>query len=82
MQDVQPRPEAIQPLTEAGAAAPKLVGLPTGVEGFDELFFLAEATPDGVRRRPLGGLPAYGVYNLTGVPDTGKSLFAERFALR
>ena len=82
MGDVQPKREAIQTLTEAGAEAPNVVGLPTGVEGFDKLFFLAEATPEGVKRRPLGGLPAYGVYNLTGVPDTGKSLFAEQFALR
>lgn len=80
--DAQPRIEAIRPLAEARAGAPKVVGLPTGVEGFDDLFFVAEATQKGVRRRPLGGLPSFGVYNLTGVPDTGKSLFVEQFALR
>lgn len=82
MRDAQPKLEAVRALGEAGAEAPKVVGLPTGVEGFDELFFVAEVTSQGVRRRPLGGLPAHGVYNLTGVPDTGKSLFVEQFALR
>lgn len=82
MRDAQPKLEAVRAMAEAGAEAPKVVGLPTGVEGFDELVFVAEVTSQGVRRRPLGGLPAYGVYNLTGVPDTGKSLFVEQFALR
>lgn len=53
------------------------------MEGLDDLFFIAEPGPDGrpVRRR-LGGIPALGVYNVTGVPDTGKSILVEQFVLK
>ncbi len=77
-----PVPRAVRSLGEVGEEAPVISGLPSGVEGLDELFFVAQPGPAGPQRRPLGGIPAFGVYNLTGVPDTGKSLFAEQFALR
>jgi len=78
----QPQLEAIQTLEEAGEKAPEIRGYPSGVEGLDDLFFNAERSGRTVRKKSLGGIPAYGIYNLTGVPDTGKSLFVEQFAVR
>ncbi|MFA0770676.1 MAG: hypothetical protein REDVDVYQ_001188 [Candidatus Fervidibacter sp.] len=33
-------------------------------------------------KKPLGGFPSYAVVNITGVPDTGKSLMVEQFAIK
>jgi len=89
VQNNQPTQQQHQPLKEAvlvGAdtilRAPELVGIPTGVEGLDELFYTTEITPEGLRKVQLGGIPKYGVFNLTGVSDTGKSLIAEQFAVK
>ncbi len=68
--------------SEALAKAPKVYGIPTGVEGLDELFFIVEVENGKVVKKNLGGIPAYSVFNLTGVNDTGKSLMAEQFTVK
>ena len=74
--------EAITSVSEAGSKAPKLEGVPTGVPGLDELFFVVRFK----RRKPvkevLGGIPRGAVMNLAGVSDTGKSLMAEQYAVK
>jgi KaiC domain protein len=61
---------------------PKLFGIPTGVEGLDNLFFKVEFDEEGKPKKvPLGGIPYLSVTNVTGVSDTGKSLMAEQFAV-
>ncbi len=60
--------------------APKLFGIPTGTR-LDEMFFRIEKEGDRYVRKPLGGIPHLAVMNITGVPDTGKSLLAEQFAI-
>lgn len=73
--------EAISLLSTAAKQAPPLEGVPTGVEGLDDLFFTVE-WKDGVpRQRSLGGIPRYAVMQVTGVADTGKSLMVEQFAI-
>ncbi len=57
--------------------APQLVGIPTGIEGLDDLFFTIK---DG-KTVSLGGIPQYSVFNITGINDTGKSLLVEQFAI-
>jgi KaiC domain protein len=66
---------------EAIKKAPKLEGLSTGIEGLDELFFIAEIENNKPVKKLLRGIPKYSVCNLTGVNDTGKSLMAEQFAI-
>jgi len=68
--------------SEAIKKAPEIKGIPTGVEGFDELFFTVESKKGKIIRKPLGGIPEYSVLNITGVSDTGKSLFVEQFAVK
>jgi len=67
--------EAIELADEAGKRAPKLFGVPSGVEGLDKLFYRVEITDEGIRKVPLGGYPYRAVINITGVPDTGKVLW-------
>ena len=74
--------EAVELAGEAGKRAPKLFGVPSGVEGLDELFYKVEITDEGIKRVPLGGYPYRAVINITGVPDTGKSLMVEQFAVK
>ena len=62
--------------------APKLFGIPTGVEGLDNLFYKVEYEDGKPVRKPLGGYPYLSVLNITGIADTGKSLMAEQFAVR
>ncbi len=73
--------EAILHLKEAAEKAPELEGVPTGVEGLDDLFFTVTWRKGRAVRKPLGGIPRYAVMNLTGVADTGKSLMVEQYAL-
>ncbi len=68
--------------SEAASMAPKLFGVPTGVEGLDDLFFVTEMEEGRPKRVPLGGVPYRAVINITGIPDTGKSLLAEQFAVK
>ncbi len=74
--------DAIHTVAEAREKAPALKGVPTGVKGLDELFFVVEWDDKKPIRKPLGGLPLGCVANLTGMPDTGKSLMAEQFAVK
>ncbi len=67
---------------EALEKAPKIKGIPTGIEGLDQLFYYTEIKNGKVVKKVLGGIPSYSVFNLTGVSDTGKSLMAEQFAVR
>ncbi len=60
----------------------QLFGVPTGIEGLDEMLFTVELEGGRPVKRPLGGLPYRSVTNLTGVPDTGKSLMVEQFAVK
>ncbi|WP_457590262.1 KaiC domain-containing protein [Geoglobus sp.] len=67
-------------LKELEARAPKLFGIPTGTK-LDEMFYRVEREGDKYVKKPLGGIPHLAVMNITGVPDTGKSVFAEQFAV-
>ncbi len=73
--------EAVETLEEVGKRAPKLFGIPTGVEGLDEMFFTTKIEDGKVKKIPLGGIPYLSVVNITGVSDTGKSLMVEQFAV-
>ncbi|RMD69675.1 MAG: KaiC domain-containing protein, partial [Gammaproteobacteria bacterium] len=66
---------------KALAEAPEIKGVPTGIEGLDDLFFLAVVKGKKVEKRPLGGIPLYSVLNVTGVSDTGKSVMVEQFGV-
>ncbi len=80
------RPEVVKEAvfvgSEALAKAPKVYGVPTGIEGLDELFFIVEVENGKIVKKNLGGIPAYSVFNITGVSDTGKSLMVEQFAVK
>lgn len=67
-------------LSELKERAPKLFGIPTGTK-LDEMFWKVEIEEDKPVKKPLGGIPHLSIINLTGVPDSGKSLLAEQFAL-
>lgn len=82
VEERRPLVDALETAGRAARRAPQLVGVPTGVEGLDELFFVVDARDGRVERRPLGGYPNEGVVVLTGVPETGKSLMAEQFAVK
>ena len=80
------RPEVVKEAvfvgSEALAKAPKVYGVPTGIEGLDDLFFIVEVENGKIVKKNLGGIPAYSVFNITGVSDTGKSLMVEQFAVK
>ena len=67
--------------SEALKKAPEIVGVPTGIEGLDDLFFTVKEIDGKLQQVPLGGIPKYSVFNITGVSDTGKSLMVEQFAV-
>ncbi len=60
---------------------PKIEGVPTGIEGLDDLFFIIEPKKRGVTKKSLGGIPKYSVMQVTGINDTGKSIMVEQFAV-
>ena len=60
--------------------APKLIGLPTGTK-LDQMFFTFEKSNGKFQKKPIGGIPNQSIINLTGIPDTGKSLLVEQFAV-
>lgn len=68
--------------SEAIEKAPKIYGVPTGIEGLDELFFVVVSEKGKLVKKNLGGIPAYSVFNITGVSDTGKSLMVEQFTVK
>ncbi len=61
---------------------PKIYGVSTGIEGLDYLFFVVASEDGKLIRKNLGGIPAYSVFNITGVSDTGKSLMVEQFTVK
>ncbi len=68
-------------LGELKTKAPKLFGIPTGTK-LDEMFYRVDVDESGkFVKKPLGGIPYLSVMNLTGVPDSGKSVLAEQFAV-
>ncbi|MCS7279965.1 MAG: KaiC domain-containing protein, partial [Thermodesulfobacteriaceae bacterium] len=67
---------------DALSKAPDLYGIPTGVEGLDNLFYIVLSEKGQFVKKTLGGIPAYSVFNITGVSDTGKSLLVEQFAVK
>jgi len=73
--------EAIFVGSEALKKAPELEGVPTGIEGLDDLFFTVKEVKGELKQVSLGGIPKYSVFNITGVSDTGKSLMVEQFAV-
>ncbi len=73
--------ESVFTLAEAAKKAPKLEGVPTGIEGLDDLFFFATLKKGKPVKQTLGGIPRYGVFNITGIADTGKSLMVEQYAV-
>ncbi len=73
--------ESVFTLAEAAKKAPKLEGVPTGIEGLDDLFFFATLKKGKPVKQSLGGIPRYGVFNITGIADTGKSLMVEQYAV-
>lgn len=81
MREHEPLVEAVTPLAELAEKVPTLEGVPTGVPGLDELFFVTEWRDGKPMRRTLGGIPRYAVLQVTGVSDTGKSLPVEQFAV-
>ncbi len=80
--EIKPVEESIGRITELAKKAPELIGVPTGVEGLDELFFVVEYVRNKPKKKPLGGIPLRSVINITGVADTGKTLMAEQFAVK
>ena len=67
---------------ELSGETPRIIGLPTGIEGLDNLFFTVELKEGKPIKKPLGGIPYLSVINLTGVSDTGKSLMAEQYTVK
>ncbi len=55
----------------------KLYGIKTGTK-LDEMFY--DIDEEG-NRKVLGGIPSLSVLNLVGIPDTGKSVLAQQFAV-
>ncbi len=67
---------------EALKKAPKVYGVPTGIEGLDPLFYTTEIKDKKVIRKSLGGIPSLSVINITGASDTGKTLMVEQFTIK
>ncbi len=74
--------ESIIKSREALKKSPELKGLPTGVEGLDDLFFITEIKDKKIIKKPLGGIPSLSVINITGSSDTGKTLLVEQFTIK
>lgn len=74
--------ESVGTMKNLAGKIPRLEGVPTGVEGLDQLFFTTKMVNGKPERKPLGGIPRYSVWNVTGVADTGKSVLVEQFAIK
>ena len=72
---------AFKELGELEGEAPKLFGVSTGTK-LDEMFWKIVEEDGRFVKKPLGGIPYRSVLNITGVPDSGKSVLAEQFALK
>jgi len=79
--DREPDLSAVYTGSQALEKAPEIYGIPTGIEGLDDLFFIVKPKNSKLEKVSLKGIPAYSVLNLTGVSDTGKSLMAEQFTV-
>ncbi len=86
MEEYQKEPQVIKEAiflgNQALSNAPEIHGVPTGVEGLDDLFFVVKKEKGKLVKKNLGGIPAYAVFNITGVSDTGKSLLVEQFTIQ
>ncbi len=82
MAEREPLKESILVGGQALEKAPQIKGIETGIEGLDELFFTTKVEGGKVKRVPLGGIPSYSIFNITGVSDTGKSLMVEQFTVK
>ncbi len=78
----EPDLKSIYTGSQAIKKAPKVYGVPTGIIGLDDLFFIVDSENGKLVKKNLGGIPAYSVFNITGVSDTGKSLMVEQFAVK
>jgi KaiC domain protein len=78
----EPDLKSIYTGSQALKKAPKVYGVPTGIAGLDDLFFIVTSENGKLVKKNLGGIPAYSVFNITGVSDTGKSLMVEQFAVK
>ncbi len=67
-------------LKELESEATKIFGITTGTK-LDEMFWKVDKKDDKFVKVPLGGIPYLSVINLTGIPDSGKSILAEQFAI-
>jgi KaiC domain protein len=69
-------------LTELKDKAPQYFGVKTGTK-LDNMFYTTEY--DDISKKPiknmLGGIPYLSVMNVVGIPDSGKSVLAEQFAI-
>jgi len=74
--------EYVYMLSDLQNKAPKIFGIPTGTK-LDEMFYTVAYDERSGKyvKRPLGGIPYLSVINVTGIPDTGKSVLAEQFAV-
>ena len=74
--------EYVYELGELRGRAPKIFGIPTGTK-LDEMFYTVvyDEREGKYVKKPLGGIPHLAVINITGIPDTGKSMLAEQFAV-
>ncbi len=72
--------EHVHVLADLKNVSPDLFGIPTGTK-LDEMFYTIEEKDGRFVRKPLNGIPYKAIINVVGVPDTGKSLLAEQFAL-
>ena len=77
-----PMLESISTAAELKDKRVELTGVPTGVEGLDNMFFLSRLEQGKAVTQTLGGYPERAVIHLTGISDTGKSLMAEQFAIQ
>lgn len=72
----------IYELRELEAEAPRIFGVKTGTK-LDYMFHIVDF--DESEGKPvvkkLGGLPYLSVFNIVGIPDSGKSVLAEQFAV-
>ncbi len=68
--------------TEVGSVPP-LFGVKTGTK-LDYMFYTVELDEESGEpiKKILGGLPYLSVMNVVGIPDTGKSVLAEQFAIK
>ena len=72
----------IYELPQLESEAPRIFGVKTGTK-LDYMFHVVDFAEEEGKPiiRKLGGLPYLSVFNVVGVPDTGKSVLAEQFAV-